>query len=493
MDTQNTSLTTTMSVAGDAIASPPSLPVQRVSVVSDGTRGDGISRDSAMRADGSVVSETPYVDALAVSAGGLRPIVVTGDSHNRVDIILLGDGYTASQIETTYTSHIHDYMSYIFDDSALTQPFGRYENFFNIYAVDVVSNESGADNPVTGIVRDTALDASYRWNGVDDRLLYVNDAKASAAMNAALSGTTISAEMRYVLVNDTTYGGGGGYLRRLRGRQRQRPGDRLCTRSAIRSQDLQTSTAASKTCIWAPSQSRSMSRQIQRARSGRSGLGTLTPYSAPWALMKAADTTISVSIARRSIQKCAILGQPFDPIAREEFVLDFYALVDPLDGYDDNAGTKYDVQSLSVDVIDPTVIHVDWTVNGQTFVDAGETFSFAAYGFGPGAYTVTAHAYDPTDWVRGDRSELEQTVTWTVVNLDQNVAPVITSNGGNDTACVAVPENSRFVTTVTATDPDRTTPTYSLFGGADQSWFTIDSGHRGAELQRGPGFRGPRR
>ena len=52
--------------------------------------------------------------------------------------------------------------------------------------------------------------------------------------------------------------------------------------------------------------------------------------------------------------------------------------------------------------------------------------------------------------------------------------PVITSNGGNDTAGLAVPENSSFVTTVTATDPDQTAPTYSLSGGADQFRFAID-------------------
>ena len=108
------------------------------------------SFDSAMAADVSFMSETANIDANTAGVGALRPIAVTGDSANRVDIIFLGDAYTASEIETTYTSDILDYLSYIFDDSALTQPFGRYENFFNIYAIDVVSNESGADNPATG-------------------------------------------------------------------------------------------------------------------------------------------------------------------------------------------------------------------------------------------------------------------------------------------------------------------------------------------------------
>jgi hypothetical protein len=109
---------------------------------------------------------TSAADADVVSASGLRPVVLTGDSDNRVDIVLLGDGYTSSEIDTTFTSDILDYLSYIFDDSALTQPFGRYENFFNVYAVDVVSNESGADDPTAGIVRDTALDATYLFDGI---------------------------------------------------------------------------------------------------------------------------------------------------------------------------------------------------------------------------------------------------------------------------------------------------------------------------------------
>src|SRR3954471_1720609 len=117
----------------------------------------------------------------------MRSIITTGASANRIDMVFLGDGYTAPQITTQYSSDIQKYLNYIFDDSALTQPFGRYEKFFNIWAVDVVSNQSGADDPSAGISRDTALDASYRFDGVTQRLLYVNSTKATTAMNNALS------------------------------------------------------------------------------------------------------------------------------------------------------------------------------------------------------------------------------------------------------------------------------------------------------------------
>jgi len=57
-----------------------------------------------------------------------------------------------------------------------------------------------------------------------------------------------------------------------------------------------------------------------------------------------------------------------------------------------------------------------------------------------------------------------------------NNPPVITSDGGGDTAMRNVAENSTAVTTVTATDADPgTTFTYSITDGADQDKFTIDS------------------
>ena len=55
-----------------------------------------------------------------------------------------------------------------------------------------------------------------------------------------------------------------------------------------------------------------------------------------------------------------------------------------------------------------------------------------------------------------------------------NVAPVITSDGGGATASVDVAENTTTVTTVTATDADGDPLTFSLSGGTDQAFFSID-------------------
>ncbi len=56
---------------------------------------------------------------------------------------------------------------------------------------------------------------------------------------------------------------------------------------------------------------------------------------------------------------------------------------------------------------------------------------------------------------------------------DPAAAPVITSDGGGATAARRVAENSTAVTTVTATDSNGSTSTFSLAGGADAARFSI--------------------
>lgn len=59
--------------------------------------------------------------------------------------------------------------------------------------------------------------------------------------------------------------------------------------------------------------------------------------------------------------------------------------------------------------------------------------------------------------------------------VSSNSPPVITSNGGGATATITQPENQTSVTTVTATDADNDTLTYSLSSGADKALFSINA------------------
>jgi len=72
-----------------------------------------------------------------------------------------------------------------------------------------------------------------------------------------------------------------------------------------------------------------------------------------------------------------------------------------------------------------------------------------------------------------------------------NDSPVITSNGGGATASINIAENSTVVTTVTSSDVDGGTPSYSITGGADQAKFSINSSTGELTFQAAPNFENP--
>ncbi|WP_246047829.1 cadherin repeat domain-containing protein [Hankyongella ginsenosidimutans] len=73
-----------------------------------------------------------------------------------------------------------------------------------------------------------------------------------------------------------------------------------------------------------------------------------------------------------------------------------------------------------------------------------------------------------------------------------NDVPIITSNGGGDTAGISVAENTRAVTTVTAADPDAgTVLAYSIAGGADAARFIINTSTGALAFLSAPNFETP--
>ncbi len=75
--------------------------------------------------------------------------------------------------------------------------------------------------------------------------------------------------------------------------------------------------------------------------------------------------------------------------------------------------------------------------------------------------------------------------------LDFNASPVITSNGGGAAASINAAENTTAVTTVTATDADSATLTYSISGGADAARFSIVAATGVLTFVAAPNFEAP--
>jgi IgA Peptidase M64 len=123
------------------------------------------------------------VSSTKLAQSTVTEIQRTGPSKNRIDVVFLGDGYTAAEQEA-YLAQVRARWAQL---SAIS-PHSRYKNFFNVWAVNVVSPDSGVDNdPSLGIDRDTALDSYFFCSGIE-RLLCVATAKAHAYVDGSPIG-----------------------------------------------------------------------------------------------------------------------------------------------------------------------------------------------------------------------------------------------------------------------------------------------------------------
>ncbi len=125
----------------------------------------------------------------------LKPVSITGDSSNRIDLVIVSEAYTASEM-----GKFADDVETVHAGLLAADPFLEYASYFNIWRAGVPSNESGTDDYLP---RDTAFDASY-INGI----IRINAKKVFAA----LGGTSVARDLVLVLVNSPGHSGTGGQI-----------------------------------------------------------------------------------------------------------------------------------------------------------------------------------------------------------------------------------------------------------------------------------------
>ncbi|MEK8106947.1 M64 family metallopeptidase [Micromonospora sp. M12] len=147
--------------------------------------------------------------AAPAASATVVPIQVTGDPATRFNLVLLGDGYTEADLPT-FRAHVDRHLNTLWT----IEPFKSYRSYFNVYAVEIVSAESGVDcDPGSSAPRrDTALGMGF-WGGCNpasvQRLLTVDGTAANAYADLAV-GTNPGNRQLIALANSGTYGGAGG-------------------------------------------------------------------------------------------------------------------------------------------------------------------------------------------------------------------------------------------------------------------------------------------
>nr|WP_231977057.1 M64 family metallopeptidase [Streptomyces sp. 2323.1] len=137
--------------------------------------------------------------AIAAGDGDVTPIVRNGAVGSKLDVVFVGDGYTAAQQED-----FHADVRAKWAKMTAVEPYASYTGLFNVWAVDAVSHDSGVSgDPTKDVVRDTALNSAFFCEGTE-RLLCVDTGKVES-----YAAKAPAADLVVVLSNSTKYGGAG--------------------------------------------------------------------------------------------------------------------------------------------------------------------------------------------------------------------------------------------------------------------------------------------
>ena len=389
--------------------------------------------------------------ALAILAGfasrsSAEPVTTirnSGPAANRVDIVILGDGYTAAEIAANvYATHVNNAVNGWFAQ----QPYSAYRNYFNVHRIDVASAESGADHPSRGIFKNTAFNSTYDCFGTQ-RLICADVPLVNAAISRSISDPN-AREIVLVLVNDPEYGGSGGSI-------------------AVASIDA----AVVELVLHEVGHSFGLLADEYGGPPPCGGGEPANPNatrdlaSIKWAAWIAPGTPIPTSGPSSGVpgayegavycdtgfyrptwnSKMRSLGVPFEQINVEQHVKRIYNWVDPIDASAPvgSAVTVRQRRSADFSVSTPAplthALSVTWTLDGVP-IATGPSLTLNASQFTLGTHTLSAIVVDPTPWVRNDPAAvLRSTRSWAVTITSGRAPSADFSGDGSDDIAVFRP------------------------------------------------------
>ncbi|HEY6725856.1 MAG TPA: M64 family metallopeptidase [Polyangiaceae bacterium] len=401
---------------GDSGTTSPSTS-GGVDTSAGGASGSGTNGTGGASTIGSATTTGATATTGAAGGGTLEPepldcgpdgwvVENHGPPSNRVNYIILGDGYDATSIDTDLEEHVNVALDRRFNHES-GEPYGRYRKFVNICVMKVVSESNGIGNGPT------AFDGG---NG-GDRLAAVNSMKVNAYLDANLP-ETIEADWRAVVLNQNLWENTGSALMLWSGAHAEAPGAAL-HEGGHGFHQLADEYCASSTGVSCGPNTEG-SGQVGQEHGEINSTGNPEDTLGKW------DRWLGVTqVAIRGGEATGVQGTfegsryvdsaqyrpsgnsmmnslfglapdtSFNGISREQMIYGIWRHVVPIDATEPAPGTVTGTPVLKLFVIDPEVIDVDWSVDGEVVAAKGGTaFDVANASLASGTHTISATAYD---------------------------------------------------------------------------------------------------
>lgn len=390
-----------------------------------------------------------------------------GDSANRVDVAILGDGYTASELGK-YATDVETFIQDLFAQ----EPFREYQRYFNIHRVDVTSNQSGADHPERNppVFVDTALDATYNCSGIQ-RLICVDSSKVNGVVSSSLSSDR--RDVILVIVNDAEYGGSGGAIAvtSVHSTVVDVILHELGHSFGLLADEYGGPPPSCNSSIEPPEVNATMQTQREQIKWNYwIDLSTPVPTTGTAAgvpgLYEGARYCDTGLYRPTHNSKMRHVDMPFEQINSEQLVKRFYNWVSPIDASEPSVSTvtitQGQNQTFRVQVPQPSThsLNIAWKVDSQTMGTSAD-FTLISSSLTLGSHMVEITVSDPTLLVRNDSAGvLTESRTWNV-----NV-----TNGGH------TPKAELTSPTPGSTLPgSAVTFTWTTGSGVSQYWLSVGS------------------
>ncbi len=341
-------------------------------------------------------------------------LVDNGPLNNRINLAYLGDGYTLTE-QTQYLSDVTEINQDLFTQA----PFSNYANFFNAFAVQVPSAQSGADHPgtatdITEPVHEiqsvnTYFDGTFDFAGIHRLLVTTNN----TAIFNVLADNVPAYDQAMLIVNSMYYGGSGG----------QNP----CASthedaSEIAIHELGHSFADLSDEYYAGDQYAQESFNMTQETDpnlvrwtkwyGTNGVGIYQHCcggnSTSW---------------YRPHENCKMrfLGSPFCAVCTQRIIDRIYELVIPIDNYAPAASTLENMGiplEFTLDLVypDPNTLKIEWVLNDEIVATDQNGLTLSTPDFMIGENVLTVKISDETPLSKTYEDGYQFSVTWTISN-----------------------------------------------------------------------------